>query len=68
MTVLLTGSDGTGPVPAAGVPDTSGAPDATTAPTAPTAPVVVLPLTAAQSGMWFAQSLDPLSPAQNTAE
>ncbi|MEU0303819.1 amino acid adenylation domain-containing protein [Streptomyces sp. NPDC006175] len=32
------------------------------------APPVVLPLTAAQSGMWFAQSLDPLSPAQNTAE
>ncbi|MFC8592092.1 amino acid adenylation domain-containing protein [Streptomyces atroolivaceus] len=29
---------------------------------------VVLPLTAAQSGMWFAQSLDPLSPAHNTAE
>ncbi|MCX5415681.1 amino acid adenylation domain-containing protein [Streptomyces sp. NBC_00059] len=28
----------------------------------------VLPLTAAQSGMWYAQSLDPLSPAQNTAE
>lgn len=28
----------------------------------------VLPLTAAQSGMWFAQSIDPLSPAQNTAE
>ncbi|CAL9664630.1 amino acid adenylation domain-containing protein [Streptomyces sp. enrichment culture] len=27
-----------------------------------------LPLTAAQSGMWFAQALDPLSPAQNTAE
>ncbi|MEU1125063.1 amino acid adenylation domain-containing protein [Streptomyces sp. NPDC005899] len=29
---------------------------------------VTLPLTAAQSGMWYAQSLDPLSPAQNTAE
>ncbi|MGW8063103.1 amino acid adenylation domain-containing protein [Streptomyces ziwulingensis] len=28
----------------------------------------VLPLTAAQTGMWFAQALDPLSPAQNTAE
>ncbi|MER6348134.1 amino acid adenylation domain-containing protein [Streptomyces sp. NPDC001595] len=28
----------------------------------------VLPLTAAQSGMWFAQALDPGSPAQNTAE
>ncbi|MFK0117702.1 amino acid adenylation domain-containing protein [Streptomyces sp. NPDC090994] len=28
----------------------------------------VLPLTAAQSGMWYAQALDPLSPAQNTAE
>ncbi|MGW8700653.1 amino acid adenylation domain-containing protein [Streptomyces eurythermus] len=28
----------------------------------------VLPLTAAQSGMWFAQALDPLSPALNTAE
>ncbi|WP_156207216.1 non-ribosomal peptide synthetase [Streptomyces lycii] len=27
-----------------------------------------LPLTAAQSGMWFAQALDPDSPAQNTAE
>lgn len=32
------------------------------------APEAVLPLTAAQSGMWYAQSLDPLSPAQNTAE
>ncbi|WP_062646072.1 non-ribosomal peptide synthetase [Streptomyces maremycinicus] len=31
-------------------------------------PEEVLPLTAAQSGMWFAQALDPLSPAQNTAE
>ncbi|RII14754.1 Dimodular nonribosomal peptide synthase [Streptomyces sp. YIM 130001] len=31
-------------------------------------PPVELPLTAAQSGMWFAQALDPLSPAQNTAE
>ncbi|MBQ0963378.1 amino acid adenylation domain-containing protein [Streptomyces sp. RK23] len=31
-------------------------------------PVTPLPLTAAQSGMWFAQALDPLSPAQNTAE
>ncbi|MYR46487.1 non-ribosomal peptide synthetase [Streptomyces sp. SID5910] len=30
--------------------------------------MTVLPLTAAQSGMWFAQALDPLSPAQNTAE
>ncbi|GAA3184213.1 MULTISPECIES: amino acid adenylation domain-containing protein [Streptomyces] len=29
---------------------------------------VQLPLTAAQSGMWYAQALDPLSPAQNTAE
>ncbi|USQ85070.1 amino acid adenylation domain-containing protein [Streptomyces phaeoluteigriseus] len=28
----------------------------------------VLPLTAAQSGMWFAQALDPASPALNTAE
>ncbi|MFJ8334471.1 amino acid adenylation domain-containing protein [Streptomyces sp. NPDC094437] len=28
----------------------------------------VLPLTAAQTGMWYAQALDPLSPAQNTAE
>ncbi|MEV6396006.1 amino acid adenylation domain-containing protein [Streptomyces sp. NPDC051907] len=27
-----------------------------------------MPLTAAQSGMWFAQALDPDSPAQNTAE
>ncbi|WP_369203044.1 amino acid adenylation domain-containing protein [Streptomyces sp. PU-14G] len=27
-----------------------------------------LPLTAAQEGMWYAQALDPLSPAQNTAE
>ncbi|OON79640.1 non-ribosomal peptide synthetase [Streptomyces tsukubensis] len=27
-----------------------------------------LPLTAAQSGMWYAQALDPGSPAQNTAE
>ncbi|MFD5255541.1 amino acid adenylation domain-containing protein [Streptomyces bobili] len=32
------------------------------------APSTVLPLTAAQSGMWYAQALDPLSPAQNTAE
>ncbi|MFE7781494.1 amino acid adenylation domain-containing protein [Streptomyces nigrescens] len=32
------------------------------------APQTVLPLTAAQSGMWYAQALDPLSPAQNTAE
>ncbi|MEJ8654216.1 amino acid adenylation domain-containing protein [Streptomyces sp. MS1.AVA.3] len=32
------------------------------------APDAVLPLTAAQSGMWYAQALDPLSPAQNTAE
>ncbi|UUN30044.1 amino acid adenylation domain-containing protein [Streptomyces sp. FIT100] len=31
-------------------------------------PASVLPLTAAQSGMWYAQALDPLSPAQNTAE
>ncbi|WP_393054776.1 amino acid adenylation domain-containing protein [Streptomyces sp. LN549] len=31
-------------------------------------PGTVLPLTSAQSGMWYAQSLDPLSPAQNTAE
>jgi enterobactin synthetase component F len=31
-------------------------------------PATVLPLTAAQSGMWYAQALDPLSPAQNTAE
>ncbi|MEV6569231.1 amino acid adenylation domain-containing protein [Streptomyces kronopolitis] len=27
-----------------------------------------LPLTAAQLGMWYAQALDPASPAQNTAE
>ncbi|MGW2843039.1 amino acid adenylation domain-containing protein [Streptomyces sp. NPDC001493] len=31
-------------------------------------PDTVLPLTAAQSGMWYAQALDPLSPALNTAE
>ncbi|BCL29720.1 hypothetical protein GCM10017557_45790 [Streptomyces aurantiacus] len=36
--------------------------------TAPAGPVTELPLTAAQSGMWYAQALDPLSPAQNTAE
>lgn len=36
--------------------------------TGPKGPDTVLPLTAAQSGMWYAQSLDPLSPAQNTAE
>ncbi|MFC4908161.1 amino acid adenylation domain-containing protein [Actinomadura gamaensis] len=30
--------------------------------------MTVLPLTSAQLGMWFAQALDPLSPAQNTAE
>lgn len=41
--------------------DTGGAAAPDTAP-------LELPLTAAQSGMWFAQSLDPLSPAQNTAE
>ncbi|MFF0739962.1 amino acid adenylation domain-containing protein [Streptomyces sp. NPDC004111] len=35
--------------------------------TAPAAPRP-LPLTAAQTGMWFAQALDPGSPAQNTAE
>ncbi|MFD3514610.1 amino acid adenylation domain-containing protein [Streptomyces sp. NPDC058657] len=44
-----------------------------TAPTAaasagPAAPLRPLKLTAAQSGMWFAQALDPHSPAQNTAE
>jgi enterobactin synthetase component F len=33
-----------------------------------TGTLTALPLTAAQSGMWFAQALDPLSPAQNTAE
>lgn len=32
------------------------------------APSAVLPLTSAQSGMWYAQALDPRSPAQNTAE
>ncbi|MGI5256054.1 amino acid adenylation domain-containing protein [Streptomyces angustmyceticus] len=32
------------------------------------APDTELPLTAAQSGMWYAQALDPASPAQNTAE
>ncbi|MFM9371356.1 amino acid adenylation domain-containing protein [Streptomyces sp. Da 82-17] len=37
-------------------------------PSAARAAVVDLPLTAAQSGMWFAQALDPESPAQNTAE
>ncbi|MFD9323673.1 amino acid adenylation domain-containing protein [Streptomyces sp. NPDC060053] len=37
-------------------------------PPAPDVPGDGLPLTAAQSGMWFAQALDPLSPAQNTAE
>ncbi|QKW49146.1 non-ribosomal peptide synthetase [Streptomyces buecherae] len=31
-------------------------------------PAPGLPLTSAQSGMWFAQALDPDSPAQNTAE
>lgn len=36
--------------------------------TAARAPKGGLPLTAAQLGMWYAQSLDPLSPAQNTAE
>ncbi|MEU6144599.1 amino acid adenylation domain-containing protein [Streptomyces sp. NPDC047081] len=35
---------------------------------APALTGTVLPLTAAQSGMWYAQALDPLSPAQNTAE
>ncbi|MFI6647184.1 amino acid adenylation domain-containing protein [Streptomyces sp. NPDC050529] len=42
--------------------------DGTGAGTATEGPDTVLPLTAAQSGMWYAQSLDPLSPAQNTAE
>ncbi|MEU2681449.1 amino acid adenylation domain-containing protein [Streptomyces sp. NPDC007107] len=65
MTVLLTGSDGTGPVPATSTQGPSDVPEATHT---PAAPGVVLPLTAAQSGMWFAQSLDPLSPAENTAE
>ncbi|MFI5856371.1 amino acid adenylation domain-containing protein [Streptomyces parvulus] len=37
-------------------------------PPGPAAPNGPLPLTAAQSGMWYAQALDPLSPAQNTAE
>ncbi|WP_018546486.1 non-ribosomal peptide synthetase [Streptomyces sp. LaPpAH-108] len=37
-------------------------------PPAATASGGPLPLTAAQSGMWYAQALDPLSPAQNTAE
>ncbi|MFB6569605.1 amino acid adenylation domain-containing protein [Streptomyces noursei] len=42
-------------------------------PAAPPGPPVsagasALPLTAAQCGMWYAQALDPLSPAQNTAE
>ncbi|MGW0940455.1 amino acid adenylation domain-containing protein [Streptomyces sp. NPDC002666] len=41
---------------------------ADTVSTPPEGPDTVLPLTAAQSGMWYAQSLDPLSPAQNTAE
>lgn len=41
---------------------------ANTVGTSPDGPDTVLPLTAAQSGMWYAQSLDPLSPAQNTAE
>ncbi|MER7728755.1 amino acid adenylation domain-containing protein [Streptomyces sp. NPDC096323] len=40
----------------------------TVATAAPDGSGTVLPLTAAQSGMWYAQSLDPLSPAQNTAE
>ncbi|MEU0227320.1 amino acid adenylation domain-containing protein [Streptomyces sp. NPDC006284] len=30
--------------------------------------MTALPLTAAQYGMWFAQAMDPLSPALNTAE
>lgn len=42
--------------------------DAAAARRTPAGEPSVLPLTAAQSGMWFAQSLDPLSPAQNTAE
>ncbi|SES01498.1 non-ribosomal peptide synthetase [Streptomyces qinglanensis] len=36
--------------------------------TATGADETALPLTAAQQGMWYAQALDPLSPAQNTAE
>ncbi|GAA3486658.1 amino acid adenylation domain-containing protein [Streptomyces cremeus] len=40
----------------------------TRAPAAPAPATTGLELTAAQSGMWFAQALDPGSPAQNTAE
>ncbi|MFF2652555.1 AMP-binding protein [Streptomyces sp. NPDC058045] len=36
--------------------------------TGPGAAGAVLPLTAAQTGMWYAQALDPGSQAQNTAE
>ncbi|MCZ2526308.1 amino acid adenylation domain-containing protein [Streptomyces sp. HB2AG] len=44
------------------------APAAPAAPAAPGLPAHGLPLTAAQAGMWFAQAIDPGSPAQNTAE
>lgn len=52
MTVLLPDTGRTGPGAGGGPGDPSGR----------------LPLTSAQSGVWFAQSLDPLSPAQNTSE
>lgn len=58
MTVLLTGGAGA----------EAGAGNGADAGAGTDAADTVLPLTAAQSGMWYAQALDPLSPAQNTAE
>ncbi|MEU6285098.1 amino acid adenylation domain-containing protein [Streptomyces sp. NPDC047028] len=57
MTTLLTDEAVTGG---------DAAPDESTDTATDTA--TVLPLTSAQAGMWYAQALDPLSPAQNTAE
>ncbi|MFJ6695101.1 amino acid adenylation domain-containing protein [Streptomyces sp. NPDC091272] len=60
--------------PAANPPALDGLDAPAAHPSAPAAPALSTPgrpplkLTAAQSGMWFAQALDPLSPAQNTAE
>nr|APD71484.1 non-ribosomal peptide synthetase 5 [Streptomyces sp.] len=48
--------------------ETTAGPATESAPVATAADTVGLPLTAAQSGMWYAQALDPQSPALNTAE
>jgi enterobactin synthetase component F len=68
-TRAATGTRAAGPAEArtTGTAGAGGAP-AEAGPDAPADGDAVLPLTAAQSGMWFAQALDPLSPALNTAE